>query len=138
MSSHSLDGLRMGVNREIDLLNERAKMFLTFHSLLITAYAFGRTSPILSIIIPLLGLATGLLWLYLSYRTLLMYGYFRETVKRYEENVPEEDRIFTAEERFREEEHRPVLGIRVSAYFGYGLPLIITAAWCVLLVSPIL
>jgi hypothetical protein len=96
-------------------------MFLTFHSLLLTAFAFGRSASSLALVIPLLGLATSLLWLYLGYRTLLMYRYFRATVKSYELNLPEADRIFTAEEKFRDEEHRPLLGIRVSTYFGYGL-----------------
>lgn len=110
-------------------------MFLTFHSLLITAFAFGRSYLTLEIVIPLLGLATSLLWLYLGRRTLLMYSYFRDAVKTYERNFPEVDRVFTAEEKFRDEEHPPLLGIRVSTYFGYGLPLILAAAWLALLVS---
>jgi hypothetical protein len=134
MSSHALDLLRTNLNREIDLLNERAKMFLTFHSLIFAAFAFGRNLSTLGVVLPLLGLATSLLWLYLSYRTLLMYGYFREQVKSHEMNLPEIDRIFTAEEKFREEEHRPFLGIRVSSYSGYGLPLILVAAWLALLI----
>jgi hypothetical protein len=127
--------LRASLDRELDLLNERAKMFLTFHSLLITAYAFGRSSLILTVVIPLLGLATSLLWLYLGRRTMLMYGYFRDTVKSFEMSLPEADRVFTAEERFREEEHKPLLGIRVSAYFGYGLPLILVSTWLAILIS---
>src|SRR5215831_5449369 len=134
LSSHTLDLLRSNLNREIDLLNERAREFLTFQSLLMAALAFSKGSESLSIIVPLLGLATSLLWLYLGHRTLLMYGYFRDTVKRYEVSVPETDRIFTAEEKFKEEEHRPLLGIRVSSYFGYGLPLTLIAAWLALLV----
>ncbi len=118
----------------MDLLNERAKMFLTFHSLLFAAFAFGRTSSALATVIPLLGLGTSFLWLYLGYRTLLMYGYFRDTVIAYEKALPESERVFTAEEKFREVDHRPVLGIRVSAYFGYGLPLMLVAAWLALLV----
>jgi len=132
-SSHTLDLLRANLNREIDLLNERAREFLTFQSLLMAALAFGKGSLSLSFIVPLLGLATSLLWLYLGHRTLLMYGYFRDTVKRYELSVPEADKIFMAEEKFREEEHRPLLGIRVSSYFGYGLPIILISAWLALL-----
>jgi hypothetical protein len=135
LSSHTLDTLRVGLNRELDLLNERAKMFLTFHSLLITAYAFGRTSLTLTIILPLLGLATTFLWLYLGHRTLLMYGYFRDTVTGFEANLPEADRVFTMEEKFREETKRPILGFRVSSLFGYGLPLILVATWIAILVS---
>ena len=119
----------------MDLLNERAKMFLTFHSLLFAAFAFGKTSSAsLEIVVPLLGLATSLLWLYLGYRTLLMYGYFRETLMAFERTFPEADRVFTAEEKFREEEHKPLSGIRVSAYFGHGLPLILMTAWLALLI----
>src|SRR5215831_15410379 len=134
LSSHTLDLLRSNLNREIDLLNERAREFLTFQSLLMAALAFGKGSRSLSIIVPLLGLATSLLWLYLGHRTLLMYGYFRDAVKSYEMAVPEADRIFTEEEKFREQQHRPLLGIRVSSYFGYGLPLILIAAWLALII----
>ncbi len=127
--------MRSNLNRELDLLNERAKMFLTFHSLLITAFAFGRSSLILATVLPLLGLATTLLWLYLGHRTLLMYGYFRDIVESSETSLPEQDRIFTSEEKFREETRRPIFGIRVSSLFGYGLPLILAAAWLAILVS---
>ena len=118
----------------MDLLDERAKIFLPFQSLLFTAYAFGKSALSLAIIIPLLGLTTSFLWLYLAHRTLLMYGYFRDLVKEYERNLPEPDRVFTAEERFRNEIHRPLPGVRVSSYFGYGLPLILVAAWFSILI----
>jgi hypothetical protein len=118
----------------MDLLNDRARTFLTFDSLLITAFAFGRSAFPLAIVIPVLGLTTSLLWLYLGHRTLLMYGYFREAVLAAETSLPEAERVFTAEENFREERHRPVLGVRLSVYFGYGLPLILVATWLALLV----
>jgi hypothetical protein len=118
----------------MDLLNDRARTFLTFDSLLITAYAFGRNSFPLTIVIPVLGLTTSLLWLYLGHRTLMMYGYFRDAVIRSERDLPEAERVFTAEEKFRDEKHRPILGIRLSVYFGYGLPLILVATWLALLV----
>ena len=116
------------------MLDERAKIFLPFQSLLFTAFAFGKGSLSLAIILPLLGLATSFLWLYLAHRTLLLYGYFRDLVEEYEQNLPEPERVLTAEEKFRNEDHRPFLGVRVSSYFGYGLPLILVAAWISLLI----
>jgi hypothetical protein len=136
LSAPTIDLLRTGLNREMDLLDERAKMFLTFHSFLITAFAFGRASSSLAIVIPALGLITSLLWLYIGRRTLLLYGYFRDALKSFEHNLPEPDRVYTLEEQFREVVHRPFLGIRVSDYFGYGLPIIFVMVWLALFVSP--
>ena len=136
-SSCSLDKLnllRQLADREHHLLNDRNNIFLIWHSILMAGFALGRDFPQLVTILPLLGFASSLIWLYVGHRSIIVADYFWKQIVTCESSLPENERVYTNAQNWRGITHPPILGIPVTMYFARFLPGLWAATWLVLLV----
>ena len=129
-----LNLLRQLVDREHHLLNDRSNIFLVWHSILMAGFALGKDLPPLFTILPILGLAGSLIWLYMGHRSVVVGKYYRDEVHACEESLPDNQRVYTNSENWRKSTCPPIFAFPVSKYFAYLLPGLWALAWLVLLV----
>jgi hypothetical protein len=114
--------------REHDLLMNRTNMFLTYHSILMAGFALGNSSAV-AIGVPILGLLTSLIWLYIAERSLRSANYFWDKVLEMELQFEPDDRFFSQFFEWRTRTRFPVIGFSVSVYVARVLPTLWAASW---------
>jgi hypothetical protein len=116
--------------REHDLLMNRTNMFLTYHSILMAGFALGSSSAVV-LGVPILGLLTSLIWLYVAERSLRTAQYFWGKVLEIELQFEPRHRLFTEFFEWRTRSRFPVIGFSVSVYVARVLPILWAASWIV-------
>jgi hypothetical protein len=139
-SVDKLNLLRGLVDREHHLLHDRTNIFLIWQSILIAGFGLGKDSSQLIIILPLLGFASSLIWLYVGHRSVKLENYYFRQVLICESCFPESERVYTDAKNWRKITDAPIMGLRVAMYLAYVLPGLWAITWFVLLLwrpSPI-
>jgi len=132
-SIDKLNLLRHLADREHHLLNDRTNIFLIWQSILMAGFALAKDFPEVKFILPLLGFVSSLIWFYIGYRSIVVGKYFRDEVRKCEENLSEDERVYTNAENWRKSSRPPGFGFPVSKYFAYFLPGLWGATWLALI-----
>ena len=131
-SADKLNLLRQLEDRESRFFTDRTNIFLIWHSILMAGFALGMKLPTLAILLPSLGITGSLIWLYVSHRGRIQAKYFLEEIRRCELHLPEDERVYSDAQNWRKKTRSPILGIPVSAYFTYVLPVLWALTWLLL------
>lgn len=115
--------------REHDLLMERTNMFLLYHSILMAGFALGNNAPAIVACLPVLGVITSFVWLYVGQRSLMTASYFWNRVLDFESQCEPSQRIFTDFFEWRSRTRFPVVGFSVAVYVGRVLPALWACTW---------
>jgi hypothetical protein len=130
--SDTLSLLRKLTDREHELLNSRNTAFSAWESILLVGFSWGRNTPPLAILIPVLGFLGALVRAQIANRTMKMQAHYRQKVIKHEEALQAEDRVYTDAQGWRRTVDPALLGIDVSHYFAYGFPYLWVLTWAVL------
>lgn len=136
-SSEIMDSLRRArelVDREHEIINERANIFLLANSILITSYILSKNyfirGPLsyLSLLITWFGLFFTIVWMYVRYRALRFEKiYWEETIKL-EKYVDKRTRLYS----YLRTTHTK--GIRATIILALFLPFLWMMLWAIILV----
>lgn len=91
-------------------------------------FALGN-SPAVVVGVPIIGLLTSLVWLYVAERSLRSANYFWAKVLETELRFEPGDRIFTHFFEWRTKTRFPLIGFSVSAYVARVLPILWALTW---------
>ena len=122
ISADSLQTLGRLADREFDLFNTRTATFFNWQAIPMAAYGLNKQIGVLSVVVPVIGVCTAMLWAYVTHRTRLVYKYFQSEIAKFEADLNLDDRIYSNGHRLRQTTRRPFLGITVSAYYSLVFP----------------
>ena len=117
--------------REYDLLIGRTQIFMLYNSILMAGFALSKNIPMIIKILPVLGLISCLVWIYIGQRSLMTAQYFWNQVLKAETLFRPVDRIFTDFFEWRKTSKAKVFGYSVTSYIGRIFPYLWFITWTI-------
>ncbi|MBU1100239.1 MAG: hypothetical protein KKA84_07520 [Bacteroidetes bacterium] len=117
--------------REYDLLIGRTSIFMLYNSILMAGFALSKNIPMIVKLLPVLGLISCLVWIYIGQRSIMTAQYFWNKVLKTETLFRPVDRIFTDFFEWRKATKAKIFGFPITTYIGRIFPYLWFITWTI-------